>query len=78
MKSGKRKACSASLSYSIGLTEEAQHTFSENLHREVSSEETQSMLSDLTGFFALLHEWDLKDREQSQSSKGVFSNERIN
>jgi hypothetical protein len=64
--------------YSTELIEEAQNAFSKDFGHEISKEKSEEMLSDLTGFFALLQEWDLKDKEQSQPSKGAISNERVN
>lgn len=61
--------CSANLAYSHVLLEEAQGELSNSLDREVSIQETSSMLTDMAGFFGLLHEWDLKDKKLNNSKQ---------
>jgi len=61
--------------YSSKLIDEAQNTFSRDFGYEVSREQSEEMLSDLTGFFALLHEWDLKDKKQKESLKNGENHE---
>jgi hypothetical protein len=49
--------------FSNGLVEKARAIFGRRSGRDVTHEEARQMLENLTGFFALLHEWDRDGRE---------------
>lgn len=53
------------------LIKESQETFQEVLDRDISLEESQEILSNLIGFFALLHEWDMKDKKTESLTSEV-------